>query len=139
MFIKLQSNLLKLHFGMGVPLYIYCIFSEHFSLKNTSGGLFLTWNFQICRTFRDSMFFQYSKILPPFLFGLSIWHITRNMKRAKKETGIRFHVVSTWNTRGVFVGGNVPPHKLCFQQHFYFLLYFYFIRKNIFACLFSVQ
>ena len=38
--IKLQSNLLKSHFGMGVLLQICCIFSEHLVLRTPLNGCF---------------------------------------------------------------------------------------------------
>ena len=37
----MPKTLLKSHFGMGVLLYICCIFSEYFFTKNTSGWLLL--------------------------------------------------------------------------------------------------
>ena len=40
--IKLQSKFIESHFGVGVLLYICCIFLEHLFPKNTSGGL-LEW------------------------------------------------------------------------------------------------
>ena len=37
---KVKATLLKSHFGMGVVLYICCIFSEHFLLRTPIGGCF---------------------------------------------------------------------------------------------------
>ena len=47
-----KVTLLKLHFGMSVVLYIYCIFSEHLFLipKNTSGWLLLVVFTEIFKT-----------------------------------------------------------------------------------------
>ena len=35
---KIAATLLKLHFGMGVLLYIYCIFSENIFLRTPLDG-----------------------------------------------------------------------------------------------------
>ena len=121
------------------PCTFIAYFQSTFPLKTPLEGCFWLETFKYVELSEIACSFNTAKYSHRFCLVFLYDTITRNMKRAKKETGIRFHVVSTWNTRGVFVGGNVPPHKLCFQQHFYFLLYFYFILKNIFACLFSVQ
>ena len=49
-FNKVAATLLKSHFGMGVLLYISCIFSEHLFLRTPPGGCFCIW-FQIKRKY----------------------------------------------------------------------------------------